>query len=79
MAGESQSNADNSDVPCDVSAPKLLNEHKEDIKKCIDIKIERFGKDPYETLKEAGTYEIIEYLIKIGENSEKPYLIDNFK
>ena len=66
MAKESQLDADKSDGPCDVSAPKLLNEHKEDIKKCMDIKIERFGKDPYETLKEAGTYEIIEYLIKIG-------------
>jgi len=66
LAKESQLDADKSDGPCEVSAPKLLNEHKEDIKKCIDIKIERFSKDPYETLKEAGTYEIIEYLIKIG-------------
>ncbi len=66
MGGESHLEIGSLNDPCDISKPNLLAEHKEKIKECMDSKIEKFSKDALGTLKKAGTYEIIEYLIKIG-------------
>lgn len=66
MGGESHLEIGSLNDPCDISKPYLLAEHKEKIKECMDSKIEKFSKDALGTLKKAGTYEITEYLIKIG-------------